>query len=1218
MSKEMVIYWYTVRKQFGSIEPSKTWCIGEADPASSKYFGMTIQKIAETRVKEELGKYKDGARISFADVVDLGYDCFEFPNPGNKERGMDKDIHAVLKSIDCPQIATEWFDTSVEQIKSVIDHVVKGTPIGKKYKLRSRQEEAVKRFMSACANNETRFGLFAMPRFGKTIVSFEFMNKLFEKYPEKKYIFFISAKLDAEQAIREDYYKFDQSCNFKLFLYDSRTPLRQDALLQDKYVFFASKQWFDGKNLADIQKVFPGVNERDCAAVFFDEAHFARMTPNAQRTIRMLNPCMQIDITGTPFRLKSNEEYNDNNSYVYSVLDEYADWEKAENKELFRINNPEMVYITPKNEFFVTDSSFGEFFDSENCMLVIKDWLRKTFYGGQFNINGHHLNISNAVVVLPPRKRYCDLFAAAVKELAETERYAIKCTKTSTKDNDDDDYIADNQERFKKWNHECKHDTAYFHLLVTIGKGLQAVSFPDCHAVIMLNDMTSPEQYIQAAFRSKTPNGTKKEAFVIDYNKGRTLQIVDTFIKNHLFVQARDENYKQEYERALGCINIRDHALVRQNYTFEEIFQTFVSSWDIERITDSVYFDLDKLASKIDLSQVKLADLQKPHQLSLQLTDRGDDYEEKPDAEPGAGSVEPPMAPRLTPDWLEDHIEKLKTDLIAHGYIPSGGTETDRITTINPEEIQRRSLPVGINGENAVVWSYLGGDGTWDDIYIDEAGRTPSTVRWKYVENNKFVRIGKEESHGDGPTDIKKVRAFINAIIRYMPAYFFVSGVPSSFDDFKDRFGRKTVAENYPERKLFRDFMGQTIDYRYVLEILKACDAASREQIIAYCADKVNKCYDHSGRPVPDKVLDLLWIYKKDGSRPVPQILANKMRQDRNYDLVVCGGYWLTDDTTKMYITDSFSEAKVMEKLRPMCNVIYTSDIVSTLEKNKDAIMKFTAFIMNPPYGRLHLPILRKMTDLVVKRGGTGVSLQPIKWLQDKYRPDYEQYKDVKEFCYSIKYYSAQEASKDFNILQEHDMGIYCLAMPDEHKVFQCEELLNECVNKDRFINDYEHYSKPKAYNNEPYFVAIRDAGHMDRWWTYLLVNYMGAIINGRTDDGLTPEQAYYNNPQTNHNKTCPKILGFEFSSETEARNFIHNSRLLPFIAAMIIVKDERGNPFNKIPKIPVDRKYTDLEMEKYLGLDGHGIDYSRIKCFIQESSKEEWDSAREYMKKFA
>ena len=1154
----MIIYWYTTKKQFNEIEPGQTWCIGEVDPNASKYFGMSTAKAAETRVREELGKVKDGARITFDDIDDLEYDSFEFPNPNNKEKGMDKDIHAMLKTINCKQIATEWFNTTPDEIKRVISHLIDGTPLGKKYELRKRQSDAIKAFKKALDNKQKKFGLFAMPRFGKTVCSFEMMNLLFERFPDKKYIFFISAKLDAEQALREDYYQFDQSCNFKLCLYDSDTKVTLEDLQKDKYLFFASKQWFDGKSLDEIRKRFPCVNHDDCAAVFFDEAHFARMTDNAQGTIRLLNPHMQIDITGTPFRLKTNEDYDDNNSYVYSVLDEYDDYENSDNKEAFRLKYPEMVYITPKNEFFKTDSSFGEFFDSDGCQDAIKEWVEKTFYGGQFNIDGKPLPITNAIVVLPPRRKYCDLFASAVNELVRANKYAIKCTKTTTKDNDDRDYIPDNEQRFKEWNRMCKNEPNCFHLLVTIGKGLQAVSFPDCHAVIMLNDMTSPEQYIQAAFRSKTPNGIKKEAYVVDYNKGRTLQIIDTFIKNHLLVKACDANYKTEYQRALSRIQIRDHTLVRQEYTFEEIFQTFISNWNIERITDSIDFDIERLVNKIDLSQVKLSDLQKPHQLTLQLTERGDDYEQTDQDDQGTGTGDDgDTGKHLAPDWLEKHIEKLKSDLVRYGYIPFGGKESDRLKDINPDEIQRRVLPVGKNDDEQEVWSYLGGDGDWDDIYIDESGLSPSTVRWKYVINNRFVNVTGEASHGDGAVDIKKAKAFINAIIRYLPAYFLVSGVPNGFDDFKDRFGRQTVSEKHKERQLFREFMGMGIDYRYIIEILKVCDAGSREQIIAYCADKVAKCYQ-DGKLIPEKVLELLWIYKKDGSRPVPKKLADIMRKGKNYDIAVCGGYWLTDNTTKMYITDSFSEAKIMEKLRPNCHVIYSNDILQTFEQQKENIMKFKAFIMNPPYGNLHLPILKEMIEMVVENGGHGVSLQPVRWLQDplvKYKKstDFGRYNELLRHNLSdIQIYSSIEVGKLFDAVFTMDLGIYELNENSNYNLDTLyKDILLEKIIDTILSTDKQHttiHAKMEKDKRMGIRVRVCDIQDNGRGGNGGRKSHIGLYRTQKIENGLVDGKDWTDCVQKNQ---CSRQVGapipysIEFNSSNEADNFIQSTKTL-------------------------------------------------------------------------
>ena len=170
MSREMIIYWYTTTKQFNEIEPGKTYCIGEADPDAKEYAGMSTRAAAEKRIKQELGRSsKSGAHIRFDQITDIECQLVDFPNPKNKEKSLDKDVHAVLSEIGCKQIDKEWFNTSPDEIKRVLDHIECGTPLGTTYKLRGRQPQAIERFKKAYDSGEKRFGLFAMPRFGKTI-----------------------------------------------------------------------------------------------------------------------------------------------------------------------------------------------------------------------------------------------------------------------------------------------------------------------------------------------------------------------------------------------------------------------------------------------------------------------------------------------------------------------------------------------------------------------------------------------------------------------------------------------------------------------------------------------------------------------------------------------------------------------------------------------------------------------------------------------------------------------------------------------------------------------------------------------------------------------------------------------------------------------------------------------------------------------------------------
>ncbi len=58
--------------------------------------------------------------------------------------------------------------------------------------------------------------------------------------------------------------------------------------------------------------------------------------------------------------------------------------------------------------------------------------------------------------------------------------------------------------------------------------------------------------------------------------------------------------------------------------------------------------------------------------------------------------------------------------------------------------------------------------------------------------------------------------------------------------------------------------------------------------------------------------------------------------------------------------------------------------------------VNFSKVIMNPPYGDLHLPILKTIIEIMDLKTGSIVSLQPARWLEDplyKYKNDSDFYK---------------------------------------------------------------------------------------------------------------------------------------------------------------------------------------------------------------------------------
>lgn len=327
--------------------------------------------------------------------------------------------------------------------------------------------------------------------------------------------------------------------------------------------------------------------------------------------------------------------------------------------------------------------------------------------------------------------------------------------------------------------------------------------------------------------------------------------------------------------------------------------------------------------------------------------------------------------------------------------------------------------------------------------------------------------------------------------------------------------------------------------------------------------------------------------------------LALKMRQDKNYDVVVCGGYYLTDDTTKIYITDSFPEAKIMELLRPNCKVIYSEHIVDDLERYKGDIMKFSSFIMNTPYGSLHLPILQKMVEYIVKNGGSGVSLQPVRWLQDPLRnykqgTDFKKYKDIFQGnIESIDVLVSMNCSNIFDAQFAMDLGIYNLIPSSSYRLddFQKDLLLDKILQKitNKNLNHFvisEKMEKNKRKGirvkvNEIQGNGIGEKGpSKERIGKYKVFIAVDGFIDGKDWTECVVKN------QWSKEKGANIPYSIEFSSILEAKNFVKSTQTIFFQYLLVKMHRDINMPNQFLPFMnDYTSEWTDERFYKYFDI---------------------------------
>jgi hypothetical protein len=237
---------------------------------------------------------------------------------------------------------------------------------------------------------------------------------------------------------------------------------------------------------------------------------------------------------------------------------------------------------------------------------------------------------------------------------------------------------------------------------------------------------------------------------------------------------------------------------------------------------------------------------------------------------------------------------------------------------------------------------------------------------------------------------------------------------------------------------------------------------------------------------------------------------------------------------------------------------------------------------MNPPYGNLHLPILKKVVKEVVdKNNGQVVSLQPCRWLQD---PLFELNKnsdankvrsDIEGKIENIRYIKKSEACKYFDAEIAVDLGIFHLKK--DGKINYTDLAYNRLgFNIEPFIKKYikKNDIKTVLFKNRKYknFVIPLQiiGGTGNRGNGKLNIHILrgdpyGVFINDRNKRGWTLSEAKSSNKRSVWGKfeEWPII---EFKNENEAQNFYDYCNLKPMLFFVCIISSDVHSHLSLLP----------------------------------------------------
>lgn len=532
--------------------------------------GYTEQKEVEDRIKQQCHtadikwvlKWRGNA------VYEGSYDTF-----------LDTAFHAYLCNLGYEQKPhTEWFKIGIDESRNCFYDfranrgIIKGKKsICQQYTLRDSQETAVSKTVSSFTNSpETEYLWNAKPRFGKTLAVYDLCMRM-----KFKNVLVVTNRPAIANSWYEDYLKFVGQEHY-LFVSKVESLLKHKdipCLTRDKYIEYIkqpnkTKNCIEFVSLQDLKGSinFGGIISKldEVAKIHWDllvidEAHEGVDTYKTDVAFDQIKRKHTLHLSGTPFKALANEKFPQGAIFNWTYADECKakenwDYSKGENPYLdmpklnmytyrmsdivtekvrsgVEVNGDTEAYAFDLNEFFKVEN--GKFKYDEAVDKWIDALSRNTRY--PFSTITLRKELRHSFWLL----NRVDSAKKLAEKLRDTKRHpefadieiVVAAGNGKT---DDDEIIEDDSSLIRVRKAIAEHPQGT--ITLSVGQLTTGVTVPEWTAVLILSNMKSPAQYMQAAFRAQTPYlyigedkkyHRKENAYIFDFDPARTLTIYE-------------------------------------------------------------------------------------------------------------------------------------------------------------------------------------------------------------------------------------------------------------------------------------------------------------------------------------------------------------------------------------------------------------------------------------------------------------------------------------------------------------------------------------------------------------------------------------------------------------------------------------------------------------------------------------------------------------------
>lgn len=464
------------------------------------------------------------------------------------------------------------------------------------YVLRPEQQAAVDQAVAAFEAGNTEVLWNAKPRFGKTLSTYDLMRTL-----DVPRVLIVTNRPAIANSWYDDFVRFiGHRTTFKFVSespsLDRRAPMTREqwrAFTREHHdkdpriVAFVSlqdlkgSQYFGG-NYAKLKHIA----DFDWDLLVIDEAHEGIDTTKTDVAFDQIKRTRTLHLSGTPFKALASGKFGKDQIFNWTYEDEQAarqQWtDDAEENPYASL--PTLNLLTYQISRMITDRlAEGVAVDEDEANIDFTFDLNEFFATKDNGYFEHEAEVIKFLDCLATNEKYPFstrelrdeirhsfwllnrvASAKALQRLLRNHEmfrdYTVVLAAGDGRPHDDTDPVAVGKSLDKVRSAIAEAEKSGGKTItLSVGQLTTGVTVPEWTAVIMLSDLSSPAQYMQAAFRAQNPCTferaervfQKQNAYIFDFAPERTLTIFDAFANNLHPNPSGDPGVRQENIRTL-------------------------------------------------------------------------------------------------------------------------------------------------------------------------------------------------------------------------------------------------------------------------------------------------------------------------------------------------------------------------------------------------------------------------------------------------------------------------------------------------------------------------------------------------------------------------------------------------------------------------------------------------------------------------------------------